>query len=122
MFKRWGFIVFLFLATLFPAGAQVFEPDTLDAAFVRADDHYIRAFLKKLDRSLAANDPDNAEDWRSRVYTKIELDVDNMERMLEDGILHQSLIGHTSLDALRHQLLGAFLEIAVLAAVLHGGQ
>lgn len=91
MFKRWGLIVFLFLATLLPAGAQVFEPDTLDAAVVRADDSYIRAFLKKLDRSLAANDPDNAEDWRSRVYTKIELDVDNMERMLEDGILHGPL-------------------------------
>lgn len=91
MYKRWGFILVLFLATLFPAKAQLPEPEILDAAVVRADDHYIRSFLRKLDQSLSANDPDNAEDWRTRVYTKIELSVDNMEGALENGFLKKPL-------------------------------
>ena len=91
MYKRWGILFILFLATLLPARSQILEPELLDAAVVRADDHRIRAFLKKLDQSLEANDPDNAEDWRTRVYTKIELDVDNIERALETGFLHKPL-------------------------------
>lgn len=91
MYKRWGTLFFVFLATLLPARAQILEPEPLNAAVVRADDQRIRVFLKKLDRSLTKNDPDNAEDWRTRVYTKIELDIDNVEGALENGFLHQPL-------------------------------
>lgn len=90
MIKRWGIFFFLILAAIDTA-AQVPVPEVLDASVVRADDHYIRAFLRKLDASLAANDPDNAEDWRSRMYTKIELDIDNVRDALDRGILRRPL-------------------------------
>ena len=38
---------------------------------------------------------------------------------LEDRVLDRALVGDTSLDALRYQLLRSGLEITVLAAVLH---
>src|SRR5699024_4528587 len=39
---------------------------------------------------------------------------------LEYGILHMALICHTSFHAFRNKLLGVFLEVTVLASVLHG--
>lgn len=63
----------------------------LRAAIVKPDDHYIRSILRKLDRSLAVNDPDNAPDWHSSVYTKIEFDVTNLEDLLGKGVLEKNL-------------------------------
>ena len=40
---------------------------------------------------------------------------------LEHGVLYRSLIGDAAFHAFRHQLLGVGLEVAVLAAVFHGG-
>ena len=40
---------------------------------------------------------------------------------LEHGVLYRSLVGDAAFHAFRHQLLGVRLEIAVLAAVFHGG-
>ena len=73
MFKRWGILLLVWLVALPVFGQEPTDTpplDTLDAAFVRADDHYIRSFLNKLSDSLAANDPDNAPDWRSRLYSR----------------------------------------------------
>jgi len=93
MFKRWG-ILFLCLLAALPALAQeppMPEPEVLNAAVVRADDHYIRAFLKRLSQSLPANDPDNAPDWRSRLYSKIELDITNIEDIVDSKALRRHL-------------------------------
>ena len=41
---------------------------------------------------------------------------------LEDGVRQRPLVGHAALDALGHELLGVLLEVAVLAALGHGGE
>ena len=63
----------------------------LNAALVKPDDRYIKSILRKLDRARAQNDPDNAPDWESRIYTKIELDVTNMEDFLSLGFMTRNL-------------------------------
>lgn len=92
MFKRWGTFLVLLLLSL-SAAAQVPESlhEQLEPAYVRASNGYIKTILRKLDRSLAANDPDNAPDWRSRVYTKIEFDVTHLEDLLSLGVLDKNL-------------------------------
>lgn len=93
MFKKWG-IFFLCLTATLKVLAQeppVPEPEVLDAAVVRADDHYIRSFLAKLSKSLPGNDPDNAPDWRSRLYSKIELDITNIEDVIDSRMLRKNL-------------------------------
>jgi len=69
------------------------KPDhrQLNAAYVKPDNRYIKSILKKLDQSLAVNDPDNAPDWESRLYTKIELDITNMEAFLKYKYLDKNL-------------------------------
>lgn len=94
MFKRWGILLLVWLVALPVFGQEPTDTpplDTLDAAFIRADDHYIRSFLNKLSDSLAANDPDNAPDWRSRLYSKIELDVTSMEDIITSNALKKNL-------------------------------
>lgn len=67
------------------------DPRQLEAAVVRPDDRYIKSILRKLDRSLKENDPDKGPDWRSHIYSKIELDVTNMEDLLALGAVQQTL-------------------------------
>lgn len=93
MFKRWGIFFFCMLAA-FQAPAQeppVPEPEVLNASVVRADNSYIRNFLRRLDQSLSQNDPDNAPDWHSLVYTKIEMDVANIEDILDASLIKKNL-------------------------------
>lgn len=67
------------------------DPKQLQAALVKPDDHYIKSILRKLDRCRAVNDPDNASDWSTHLYTKIEMDVTNMEDFLKLGVLEKNL-------------------------------
>ena len=92
MFKRWSLFFFLVLAA-FTAAAQVPEapPEQLQASYVRANNSFIKSVLRKLDRSLSVNDPDNGPDWSSRVYTKIEFDLTNMEDIINLGIVEKNL-------------------------------
>ena len=67
------------------------DPRQLDAAVVRPDDRYIKSILRKLDQSLKVNDPDRGPDWNSRIYSKIEMDVTNMEDLLALGAMESNL-------------------------------
>ena len=67
------------------------DPRQLEAAVVKPDDRYIKSILRKLDRSLRENDPDRGPDWNSRIYSKIEMDVTNMEDFLALGAVENTL-------------------------------
>ena len=67
------------------------DPKQLNAAYVKPDDRYIKSILRKLDRSLAVNDPDNAPDWNARMYSKIEFDVQNLEELMRIKSLDRSI-------------------------------
>lgn len=63
----------------------------LEAALVKPNNRYIKSILEKLDRSRSLNDPDNGEDWSSRLYSKIEMDVTSMEDLLAIGFIGRNL-------------------------------
>ena len=63
----------------------------LNAAIVKPDNRYIKSILKKISQNLAVHDPDNAPDWSSRLYSKIELDVTNMEDLMKIGAINRNL-------------------------------
>ena len=63
----------------------------LNAALVKPDDSYIKSILRKLDQARQRNNPENAPDWRSHLYSKIELDATNMEDFLSLGIVDKSI-------------------------------
>ena len=63
----------------------------LNAALVKPDNRYIKRILRKLDRSLPVNDPDNAPDWNTRLYSKIEFDVQNLEELMRIRALDGSI-------------------------------
>ena len=67
------------------------DPRQLEAAVVKPDDRYIKSILRKLDRSLKENDPDRGPDWNTRIYSKIEMDVTNMEDFLALGAVESTL-------------------------------
>lgn len=67
------------------------DPKQLAAAFVKPDNRYIRSILRKISENLSRHDPDNAPDWSSRLYSKIELDVTQMEDLLKIGFLDRHL-------------------------------
>ena len=67
------------------------DPRQLQAALVKPDNRYIKSILRKLDQSRSVNDPENASDWNSRLYTKIEFDVQNMEDLLRLRALNRNL-------------------------------
>ena len=67
------------------------DPRQLSAAFVKPDNRYIKSILRKLDESLSRNDPDNAPDWNTRLYTRIELDATNTEDLFKLGIIEKNL-------------------------------
>ncbi len=67
------------------------DPRQLNAALVKPDNRYIRSLLRKISQHLSVHDPDNAPDWSSRLYSKIELDVTNAEDLLSIGVLEKNL-------------------------------
>ena len=67
------------------------DPKQLNAALVKPDDRYIKSILRKLDRSRAVNDPDNGPDYRARLYSKIEFDVQNLEELMRIRSLNKAI-------------------------------
>ncbi len=67
------------------------DPDFLDAAIVKPDDRYIKSILRKIDQARKKNNPDNAESWKSGLYTKLEMDATNMEDILDWGFVKRNL-------------------------------
>jgi len=66
------------------------DPDFLDAAVVKPDDRYIKSILRKIDQARERNNPDNADSWKSSLYSKIEMDATNMEDVMSLGILNRN--------------------------------
>lgn len=67
------------------------DPRQLNAALVRPDNRYIKSILRKISQNLEVHDPDNAPDWSSRLYSKIELDVTNIEDVMNIGFINRNL-------------------------------
>ena len=67
------------------------DPKQLAAAYVKPNNRYIRSILRKISENLSKHDPDNAPDWSSRLYTKIELDATKMEDLLKIGFLDRNI-------------------------------
>ncbi len=67
------------------------DPKQLNAAHVKPDDRYIKSILRKLDRSREKNDPDNAPDWKSRLYSKMEIDVTSFEDLFRLGVIKRGI-------------------------------
>ena len=63
----------------------------LEAALVRPDDRYIRSILDRIDKSRKLHDPELAPAWRTRLYSKIELDATNAEDLVSIPLLEKSL-------------------------------
>ena len=59
----------------------------LEAALVRPDNRYIRSILDRLDAARKRHDPDQADAWRTRLYSKIELDATEAEDLIENPLL-----------------------------------
>ena len=127
MFKRWGILFLLLAAALTAAAQNAVEPppEQLDPAYVRANNSYIKTILRQLDRARKVHDPDNAPDWHSRVYTKIEFDVTRLEDLLNLGILDRNL-GFVKEYADSSELAGQSFIPAIfsenLADVYHGSK
>ena len=67
------------------------DPRQLNAALVKPDNRYIKSILRRISQNLEVHDPDNAPDWSSRLYSKIELDVTNMEDLMNIGFIDRNL-------------------------------
>ena len=63
----------------------------LAAAMVRPDDRYIRSILDRLDKARRRHDPELADGWRTRLYSKIELDATEAENIIEKSFLKRPL-------------------------------
>ena len=59
----------------------------LEAALVRPDNRYIRSILDRLDTARKRHAPDLADAWRTRLYSKIELDATEAEDLIESPLL-----------------------------------
>lgn len=67
------------------------DVNQLNAALVKPDDRYIKSILRKLDQARKRNNPENAPDWRTSLYSKIEMDATNLEDLLQMGFLNKNL-------------------------------
>ena len=63
----------------------------LEAALVRPDNRYIRSILDRLDRARKRHDPELADAWQTRLYSKIELDATEAENIIEKSFLKRHL-------------------------------
>jgi hypothetical protein len=55
------------------------DADLLTAARIRPDDSYLRHILRLIDENRERHDPELADDWSVRIYSKIELDATHAE-------------------------------------------
>ncbi len=67
------------------------DPRQLNAAYVKPDNRYIRSILRKISQNLSVHDPDNAPDWSSRLYSKIELDATQMDGLMNIGFVDRHI-------------------------------
>ena len=63
----------------------------LNAALVRPDNRYIRSILNRLDQARKRHDPELADAWQTRLYSKIELDATEAEDIIEKTFLKRHL-------------------------------
>ncbi|MBO4340245.1 MAG: carboxypeptidase-like regulatory domain-containing protein [Bacteroidales bacterium] len=63
----------------------------LKAALVKPDNRYIKSILRKIDQARAVHNPDNMEDWKSEIYTKIELDATNLEDLIDVPVINRNV-------------------------------
>ena len=67
------------------------DPKQLNAAYVKPDNRYIKSILRRISDNLEVHDPDNAPDWSSRLYSKIEIDVTNMDDLMNIGFIDRHM-------------------------------
>jgi hypothetical protein len=63
----------------------------LAAATVKPDNRYIKSILRKIDRARAVHNPDNADDWKAGLYTKMEMDATNLEDLIKIGFVNRTV-------------------------------
>ena len=63
----------------------------LEAALVRPDNRYIRSILDRLDKARKRHDPERADAWQTRLYSKIEVDATEAEDIIEKSFLKRHL-------------------------------
>lgn len=68
------------------------EPDInqLEAAYVKPDNRYIKSILHKIDKARDGNNPDRQEDWKTSIYSKIEIDATNMEAVVNSNFVQKN--------------------------------
>ena len=63
----------------------------LQAALVKPDDRYLRSILDRIDQARKRHDPELAEAWQTRLYSKIELDATHAEDIIDKTFLRNTL-------------------------------
>ncbi len=62
----------------------------LEGVTVKADDRKIKAFMQRVHERKKYNNPDNHESSQGKVYSKMELDIANIDPILQNKILHKN--------------------------------
>ena len=62
----------------------------LEGVTVKADDRKIKAFMHKVYEMKKYNDPDNQETSQGKVYSKMELDIANIDPFLQNKMLQKN--------------------------------
>ena len=62
----------------------------LDGVTVKADDRKIKAFMHKVIERKKINNPDNHESAQGKVYSKMELDIANIDPLLQNRMLKKN--------------------------------
>lgn len=62
----------------------------LEGVTVKADDKRIRRFMEKVFEKKPLNNPDSKESAQYRIYTKMELDIANVDPLLENKLLKKN--------------------------------
>lgn len=62
----------------------------LQGITVKADDKKIRAFMKRVNERKPFNDPEAKESYRCKVYSKMELDIANVDPLLKIKMLKKN--------------------------------
>ena len=63
----------------------------LKAAMVKPNNRYIKSILRKIDKARAVHNPDNADDWKVGLYTKMEMDATNLEDLVKIGFINRTV-------------------------------
>ena len=63
---------------------------SLEGITVKADDRKIKAFMHKVYEMKKYNDPDNQKTSQGKVYSKMELDIANIDPFLQNKMLQKN--------------------------------